>query len=72
MVGVDDSVADLESHVTSTPSAMDKGSTLQGPAEPTIRTYVQVSGVIRVLTKLEFGVTPGYEDWIGPHRSHSA
>src|SRR4051812_29526106 len=70
MMGVDDSVADLESHVTSTPSATDKGSTLQGPAEPTLQAYAQVRLVIRLLTNDERHAIPLLSPYCtGPSRS---
>src|SRR5205823_1107212 len=59
MVGVDDGVADRESHVTSTPSAVFKGSTRFLVTAPALRTYAQVSTLIRVLTNAPIdAITP--------------
>jgi hypothetical protein len=60
MVGVDDGVADRESHVTSTPSARNKGSTHFQVAAPTFGTYPQVSTLIEVLTKPQDGATGSF------------
>ncbi len=47
MVGVDDGVADLKSHVASTPSAKDKVTTWAAGDKPSLTVNVQVTAEIR-------------------------